>query len=76
MRKLIDILNYSRLTNPQQIIINDNYNIHGILWPSSMWDWEGVVIGSYQINDFPHYTIFKPGTGNYVFALNANEGYL
>ena len=21
-------------------IINDNYNIHGILWPSSMWDWK------------------------------------
>ena len=56
--------------------MNDNYNIHGILWPSSMWDWEGVVIGSYQINDFPHHTIFKPGTGNYMFELNANEWYL
>ena len=41
-----------------------------------MWDWEGVVSRSYQINDFPHYTILKPGTGNYMFELNANEWYL
>ena len=68
--------NYQRIIIKQIIIINDNYNIHGILWPSSMWDWEGVVIGSYQINDFHHYTIFKPGTGNYMFELNANEWYL
>ena len=24
-----------------------------------MWDWEGVVSRSYQINDFPHYTNYE-----------------